>query len=274
MYKHFLITRFNLRFDAWETTKNDEAVLSNAWLQHRFELFESFCLPSVMNQTNQNFVWYIFFNTDTPSEYIERINCLSGKYNRIKPIFIDGYSCFYTSLLANIDADVSENDKYIITSRLDNDDAIHMNYINAIQNCFAMQKSCVVDIVNGYQLILEEGNNIVGMINGKFNPFVSLIESSLKPVTVMAKMHLDWEMAGESISIGDKRLWLMLIHQKNKDNIRCRTFKRINEFNQNEFGFDDVALPVKSLWVILVSNVSNKVIFYLVRFIDALFRRG
>ena len=59
-YKHFLITRFNLKKKGWETTKNNEKIQTEEWLRHRFELFEAYCLPSVINQSNQDFIWYVF----------------------------------------------------------------------------------------------------------------------------------------------------------------------------------------------------------------------
>gem|GEM_PF-4147906 len=38
---HFLITRFNIKHK-WDWTKRGEAVLSENWLSHRFELFENY----------------------------------------------------------------------------------------------------------------------------------------------------------------------------------------------------------------------------------------
>jgi len=54
--KHFLLTRFNLRNEEWITTRDGGAVLTEEWLIQRFELFENYCLPSVMNQKNKNFL--------------------------------------------------------------------------------------------------------------------------------------------------------------------------------------------------------------------------
>ena len=51
--KHYLLTRFNLTFKEWKTSKNGELVLTDKWLKNRFELFENYCLPSVKNQTYQ-----------------------------------------------------------------------------------------------------------------------------------------------------------------------------------------------------------------------------
>jgi hypothetical protein len=69
MFKHFLLTRFNLRVEDWATTKNGDQVLNDAWLMDRFRLFESYCLPSVKNQSNQDFTWFVFFDKNTPDKF-------------------------------------------------------------------------------------------------------------------------------------------------------------------------------------------------------------
>ena len=56
MVQHFLLTRFNLKLKEWQTTKQGESVGSELWLTKRFELFRKYCLPSVKQQTNQNFI--------------------------------------------------------------------------------------------------------------------------------------------------------------------------------------------------------------------------
>lgn len=260
MFKHFLITRFNLKVDGWETTKNKELLLSRDWLHHRFDLFESYCLPSVQNQTNQKFIWYVFFNSDTPIEYVARINSISCRYDRLRPIFIDGRKHLNITLLSSINADISSDDKYIITSRLDNDDGLHMSFVDTVQNCFTMQNSCIIDIVDGYQLILDELNNKnkVGMISDKFNPFISLIESSKNPKTVISRMHHHWSDSGKVISIQGKRLWFQVIHGKNKLNFKDRTFILTNSFPKDEFGLNDIFLPISPLWKLLFYNLKSR----------------
>ena len=68
---HFIITRFNLRI--WQQDKNNIPTHTSEWLEHRFELFEKYCLPSVENQTNKNFIWLCMFDKETPAPYKERI---------------------------------------------------------------------------------------------------------------------------------------------------------------------------------------------------------
>jgi hypothetical protein len=79
VFKHFLLTRFNVK-TKWKTTKNGEETLTEKWLSHRFDLFEKFCYPSVRNQKNQGFRWLVFFDINTPTPYKERISDLAREY--------------------------------------------------------------------------------------------------------------------------------------------------------------------------------------------------
>ena len=51
--------------------KNGNIVNDLNWLKHRYYLFETFCFPSILSQTNKNFKWLVFFDKDTPSEYVD-----------------------------------------------------------------------------------------------------------------------------------------------------------------------------------------------------------
>lgn len=260
MFKHFIITRFNLKYDVWAETKNNESVLSSEWLEHRFHLFTTFCLPSVKNQSNQNFIWYVFFNSDTPADYVSKITEMSVDYRRLKPIFVDGMKYFHDSLLSNIKADISDEDKYIITTRLDNDDGIHMNFTDTIQNCFAMQDDCIVDIIDGYQIIVNDLiNACAGVVRCKFNPFISLIESAEKPRSIMTKMHNEWVDSKDIITIENRRLWFLTVHDKNLSNRIDSTFRYSNCFYKNEFGLDHLFLPFNSFWKVGISFIKSKI---------------
>ena len=73
MFKHFLITRFNLRNPKWISDKKNVAVLTDEWHENRFKLFDEFCFKSVSAQTNTNFEWLVFFDTTTPQKFKEHI---------------------------------------------------------------------------------------------------------------------------------------------------------------------------------------------------------
>lgn len=130
MFQHYILTRFNLRADDWTVTKNNEKVLTEEWLEERFDLFENYCFTSVKNQTNQNFKWLVFFDINTPEVYKQKVENYRKTYQNFLPFFINGMNDFLPEIVKNINK--LDSKEYIITSRLDNDDCIHENYTRVV----------------------------------------------------------------------------------------------------------------------------------------------
>lgn len=224
MFKHYLITRFNLRNPKWNTTKNNESLLTDEWMEHRMQLFENFCLSSVKGQSNQNFKWLIFFDVTTSKKFQDKINTLLNKQPNILPFYIDGMPNFHKAIIDYIDKD-SQEVSHIITSRIDNDDCIHKDYIDTIQKQFNNQDFMAIDVVKGYSLQISP-EMMLGKKEHVFNPFISLIESTKNYKTVWQSDHNMWKTENRIVRITNKRLWMSIIHEKNK----------VNEFD----GYDKV----------------------------------
>ncbi|RZJ60313.1 MAG: hypothetical protein EOO45_24580 [Flavobacterium sp.] len=203
MFNHYLITRFNLKNPKWDVTKNNETLLTDEWLEHRLWLFENFCFPSVAAQTNTNFTWLLYFDATTPESYKARIeNIIQGKSN-IRLFFIDGMPAFVPEIKKLITAEASSQ-PYLITSRIDNDDCIHKNFINEVQQKFSSQEYMAIDVIKGYSLQIKP----VIMLGKKehiFNPFISLIEKNDDPKTVWFNDHNLWKKETRITQITDKR---------------------------------------------------------------------
>tara|TARA_R100001369_G_scaffold17655_1_gene33055 strand:+ start:922 stop:1770 length:849 start_codon:yes stop_codon:yes gene_type:complete len=216
MFQHYILTRFNLRAEDWTTTKNNEKVLTEEWLEERFDLFENFCFTSVKNQTNQNFKWLVFFDINTPEVYKEKVENYRKSYDNFLPFFIDGMNNFLPEIVNNINK--LDSQEYIITSRLDNDDCIHENYTNVVQSYFKKQDHQALDVIDGYTL--ETGKHTrLGTLTKLNNPFISLIEKKEDFKTVWFRnRHGSWKYEKNMTRIKNQRLWLSIIHSKNKVN--------------------------------------------------------
>lgn len=216
MFRHYLITRFNLRKQDWEVTKNNEKLLTETWLEDRFWLFENFCLPSVAGQSNKNFQWLLYFDTTTPSEYRKRIEELVQPFSFIKLFYVDGMEAFYPGIKKYVNAHAAQI-PYIITSRIDNDDAIHRDFIDEIQKQFHQQRYRVIDCIKGYSLQVSPAV-MLGKKEHIFNPFISLIERNENPQTIWYNYHTAWKKERRITYITHRRLWIAVIHEKNKVN--------------------------------------------------------
>ena len=93
------------------------------------ELFSNFCYPSVVNQNNKNFQWLLFFDKSTSEKYRNKISEIINDNPQVIPFYIDGMPKFQESILEFIKENANDKE-YLITSRIDNDDCIHIDFIN------------------------------------------------------------------------------------------------------------------------------------------------
>ncbi|MDD3721371.1 MAG: glycosyltransferase [Lutibacter sp.] len=232
MFQHYILTRFNLRATDWTTTKNKEKVLTEEWLKERFDLFENYCFSSVKNQSNQNFKWLVFFDVNTPEVYKLKVEKYKKSYENFYPFFIDGMPNFLPEIVRNIK--MLDSKKYIITSRLDNDDSIHEDYVNVVQSYFNNQNHLAIDFIDGYTLQIGEKTRL-GFQKHLYNPFISLIEKKEDFKTVWFRSrHGSWKYEKNIIRVKDKRLWLGIIHSKNKVN-KFEGYGKVDEEIINKF---------------------------------------
>ena len=82
-----------------------------------------------------------------------------------------------------------------------------------------------IDVLKGYSLQISP-EIMLGKKEHIFNPFISLIEKNDNPKTVWFSDHNMWKKESRRIEIANKRLWMSIIHEKNK----------VNEFD----GYDNV----------------------------------
>ena len=260
MFDHYLITRFNLRNPKWDVTKNNESLLTDEWMEDRMWLFENFCFPSVTAQVNQNFEWLLFFDSTTSDKFKNRIKELTRDINNITIFFIDGMPVFYEEIKQYIAA-ASQEKSHIITSRIDNDDSISKYFIDEVQKQFTSQDYQAIDIINGYSLQVKP-DFILGKKEHIFNPFISLIEKNDNPKTVWFSDHNMWKKETRITQITNKRLWLSIIHEKNKvnefdgyGNIKWEDIN--NEFILSEEMDNSISnnlTPFKDWWFLSLKN--------------------
>src|ERR1700690_3774378 len=123
----FLLTRFNCPVGYGPLGQGT----SCEWLHHRFCLFESFCLPSVKDQDNDTFIWMILIDEKTDSCWLVRLKSgLAGIMPRVMLIPVARYSNVH--ILRHIKERVTSDSEIIVSTRLDNDDAIPRSYMSTV----------------------------------------------------------------------------------------------------------------------------------------------
>jgi len=248
--QHILLTRFNLKINPDANSEQNQG-LTHEWLEHRFKIFQELCLPSVLNQSKKDFLWIIFFDVHTPDAYKKRAQSLSQLYEKIRIIFIDGFKELNTSLKDLIKPFIT--DSHVITTRLDNDDIIHKDFLATIGKLATLKNNTVIDLTAGHQLKLSGGKAIVRCYSNSFNPFISLVETNGKVKTVLSKMHNEWKNAEEIIKFNKKNLWIEYTHGKNAANYSKQFLWLSNKLTFSDYGIKEYHFNYNQLSIYLLN---------------------
>ncbi len=221
-FSHFFLTKFNVR-----SFPDLKPGCDPVWLEKRFNLFDQFCFPSVSNQSNQNFKWLVFFDIDTPEDFKQRIDAYSKRWNNFVPVYLScplPYGQFPDEVRDVVRHYIPADCKYLITTWLDNDDAIHKDYVQMIQDNFSQQESETINFIFGYQL--SEGKLYFDFEFS--NHFISLIEkydaASFK--TCLCRPHKElYEVCKSAKKIFCKPVWIEVVHGSNYMNVYRRGFR-------------------------------------------------
>ena len=148
----FILTRFNLKM--WKINKFGGDTRTREWTTHRFSLFENYCFPSIMNQTNKNFIWMCMFADDTDSFFIEKIKWYKKRLPLFYPVFINDDET--KDLKGTIDSFIRKfktRSSILLTSRIDNDDAVNVKYIEMAHQLSKDQlvDDCIYSLEKGLQ---------------------------------------------------------------------------------------------------------------------------
>ncbi|WP_426356936.1 glycosyltransferase [Pseudocolwellia sp. HL-MZ19] len=261
MFQHYILTRFNLRKEDWNTTKTNTKVLTDEWMRNRLELFENYCFSSLKHQSEKNFTWLVFFDTSTPEEFRQIISRLDAEFTAFTPIYIDGMNAFYPSIKKEIQASLTQ--PYLITSRLDNDDALHQDYVKEVQANFNQQDFMAVDFIDGFTLQIAPQVRFAKRSH-VHNPFLSLIEKSEGFKTIWANdRHGAWSKTKKVTPIRNKPMWMSVIHMENKVNdfhgFGNVDWQEASKFNINKNVLDDLKAEMVSFESWKKSSFQNQI---------------
>lgn len=203
--RHFVLTRFNTRIPG------SERGLDADWLAHRLSLFEAICGPAIARQSVQPTRWLVFFDARTPDGVRAQVDRLAERF-RFDPVWLPGE--FTTAAASAAVRDRLDDATAVITTRLDNDDAIHPDFIGWVQAKIGERPS-YVNFPLGCQLV--DGHFYLRPYLG--SPFLSRLELVAEGITtVHAARH--WrpdEHRARQVWTRDPA-WLQLVHGKNLAN--------------------------------------------------------
>jgi hypothetical protein len=195
--------------------KKGIATQTDEWLENRIELFEKYTLPSVLRQTDKNFIWVIRCSKKTPDILFKYLGM--GVHIEIC------YTNFTDFLKSYINKHPAE---YIITSRLDSDDWLIRTYVAEIKKNFTGEIG-ILD-VDGFQFDSVKKSFYIGKYSsppswfaGKVSPFLSLVErvtDNQYPLSVYFADHLDMGKHFKVLKKIELKLYAQVIHDNNLSN--------------------------------------------------------
>ncbi|WAT17036.1 glycosyltransferase [Aurantiacibacter sp. MUD11] len=206
---HILLTRFNV------ATQGREAPIRNApgWLQRRFDLFERYCLPSLEAQTTKNFSWLIYFDSKTPDQFRERIERDRQIFD-FEPRFVSLFSV--ADVVNDLRQLLAKDVDLLLTTRLDNDDAVSRDFIERIHRAGAeAADGTVLNFTNG--LAMRSG--AIYSARDQSNPFTTLVEREpTAPKTIWSAQHHQLSCKWNIVQVDAPPTWLQVIHGENVTN--------------------------------------------------------
>jgi hypothetical protein len=197
--KHLILTPFNFNFFCPGVNP-----LTDEWMEKRLHIFMNVTYPSLMSQTVMDFEWIVGFDPKTPIKWREKINSLKGflKIYPQKPS-----SRFWPDLIGTY---YLRN--YILTTRIDNDDAFANNAIEVIQSVVDNSQPRYINFLHG----LVSDGKVTYLLDYESNSFISRLEKSSGAESVRTIDHTKAHNTKYFQQVDSMPpLWLIYIHDLN-----------------------------------------------------------
>ena len=208
-YRHVIITRFNVLFRELAHKRVDAKGLDASWLAERFDLFERYCLPSVLAQTSQEFIWLVYFNAATPPSFVERARRACAGRDNIRLLFCDIYD--HALLERDLRAELIPKPEWLLTTRLDNDDGLRRDFVKRVHENLRFMGAEAINFPNG---IVYAGGKTYSH-RDESNAFLSLLEPFEGFKTVLCVQHPEMAQVAFVRQIEGEPAWLQVIHDSN-----------------------------------------------------------
>lgn len=205
-FDHVIITRFNVRFGTSPALPDD-------WLVYRFAFFRDALASALARQTVRDFRWLVYFDLDTPQWLRDDAEALGA--GLFTCVYVPSWS---PEVVSRTVAEVSSA-PYLITTRIDSDDAVATQFVADVQAQFAHQPALYVNLLCGVQV---ERTGELYRYDEPSNPFISYIEQrvpSEPPRTVFFSLRHVWSRHfADLLNVVGPPRWMEVIHGTNLSN--------------------------------------------------------
>lgn len=205
---HVILTRFNLPSGGTEARIR----ASESWLTNRWELFERYCAPSVAAQTVPSVKWIIYFDPESP-EWLKQAVAPYAEQGLFTPIYRAEVP--RDLLIADIRSVCGPPSDLLITTNLDNDDGLAIDFAERVAQAAAESTSRhAIFLTHG----LIKSTDQVYLRKDADNAFCSVVEPWTEPTTCWSDWHLMLRKSMPVIEVAGAPGWLQVVHGENVSN--------------------------------------------------------
>jgi len=165
---HLILTPFAMGTPYYSTPPTEE------WISHRMRTFRKYTCPSVASQTCQDFTWVLTLSPTIRQETIDELKEIVPDNAVIIP-----WDLTLEQLANKIYCEQKESTG-LITTRLDNDDALNIGLIEKIKTCVQHMTDMKMLISYPLGLRLNLDNDMFEEVVFPVGPFCSLVERPIK----------------------------------------------------------------------------------------------
>lgn len=205
---HVLLTRFNL------PSQGPESLIraKDGWLKRRIELFERYTIPSIAAQTVSDFHWIVYVDPESPQWLLDRLrpHITSGVFT---PIFRE--EATWREVGADARQLTGAHGSLLITTNLDNDDALAADFMERIQGLALPGETRALFLERGLIVRRERAY----LRRDPDNAFCSVAEPwSPQPATAWRDWHILLRNHMPVIASAGAPGWLQVVHGENVSN--------------------------------------------------------
>jgi len=207
-FDHVLLTRFSAVLAPGGEPASEE------WLRYRLGFFYEATCSSVVSQSVEDFTWLVLLDDRCSDRFREDIETIAeGVFT---PVW--SHQAFRRDSFASPVAAVADA-PYLVTTRIDSDDAMAVDFMATVQAQFARQDRLFVSLTRGVQI---DRSGAVYLSDHLSNPFLSLIERrdlERLPDTVYVAKHARARAHGPIREVRAPVMWAQVVHDLNLSNI-------------------------------------------------------
>jgi len=250
---HWIITPFNVSLYDWTAQKaaQTKCATHDAWMTHRVPLFWETAAKSIASQTCQDFRWLLLFDHRTPMGVMDNIR--SHIDSRTEIMFFAGTmhqwenkpeaAANFARIRQHIKERVRLGTTHVISTMLDNDDALHVEHVSLVQQAaieFAGDRQLLILPISTHYRTSDGRAMDVELV--RHNVFYSLVERiGIEPDIIYRYPHWSVPNYYPCRTINEKRpMGIQIVHKHNCMNVFVDKWPnaKYHPTNLSQFGID------------------------------------